>query len=426
MNLLKNIHIFRDLQDGDLDKLAKIASEERFAAGAVLFREGEPSSAFYIVHRGRVQITKEGPGGGSKTLAELHSGDFFGEMGVIEETPRYANAVVAESSQILVVLKSDFDDLMAVNPSIAMKIMVTVTRRYKANLEGGGSPVGAPEVPQGGAPPPPPTEAGRLLVCHSPTGGAGVSTLVANLGVALVDRGKKVLLVDGSTQFGDLAVMMDEIPQYTLYHMAEEENWDPEFIEETYCRKTKFGVEFLAAPLKPEQAEVVTADLFRILLDGMRSRYDYVLVDTYALMQEPVLTLLEMADEILYIMNPELPSMKNARLWIELLQALEFTDSPVRTILNKFDDRAVITPEQVGKNLQTTVDVVIPYDRDATMSCINRGEMLVRYQPKSDISRAILGLADRVLNIQAKGQDDGASFLSSWMGRITNRFKITG
>jgi Flp pilus assembly CpaE family ATPase len=126
-------------------------------------------------------------------------------------------------------------------------------------------------------------------------------------------------------------------------------------------------------------------------------------------------------------MNPELPSMKNARLWSELLAALEFTEAPVRTIVNKFDERAVVTKDQIEKNLQTEVDVIIPFDRDSTMSCINRGEMLIRFLPKSDISRAILGLADRVLNIQPKSAQAGeASFLSSWMGRIKNRFKITG
>ena len=430
MNLLRNIHIFRDLQDSDLDKLAKIASEESFEPGDVLFREGEPSSAFYIIHQGAVRISKDTGGAEPKVLAELKTGDFFGEMGVIEETPRYANAVVAEPSRVLVVRKSDFDDLMAVNPSIAMKIMVTVTRRYKANLEGGAAgipevPSTAPSAPEAPAPPEPAFN-GKLVVSHSPTGGAGVSTLLANLGVALADRGKRVLLIDASTQFGDLSVLLDVIPTATLYQMAEEENWDPAFIQETYCHKTKFGVDFIAAPLKPEQAEVVTADLFRILIDGMRTLYEYILVDTYSLMQEPVLTLLEMSDEIYFVMNPELPSMKNARLWMELLGALEFTKAPVRMVLNKFDERAVVTREQIEKNLQTGVDVVIPFDRDSTMTCINRGEMLVRYLPKQPISRALLALADKVLNVQAVSQDQEVSFLSNWMGRLTNRFKTTG
>lgn len=427
MNLLRHIHIFRDLQDSDLEKLGKIASQEDFQPGDVLFREGDPSTAFYIIDQGSVRITKDAGGGKVKTLTELKSGDFFGEMGVIEETPRYASAEVAEPSSIFVVRKSDFDDLMAVNPSIAMKIMVTVTRRYKANTEGGefGELGAAPEAAQPG--PAVQQEAGKLVVLHSPTGGAGVSTLTSNLAVALADRGKKVLVLDGSTQFGDLSVLLDVIPSNTLYQMAEEENWEPDFIREHYAVATKFGVDFIAAPLKPEQAEVVTADLFRILVDGMRTLYEYILVDTYSLMQEPVLTLLEMADEIHYVMNPELPSMKNARLWSELLYALEFTRAPVRTILNKWDDRARVSKESIEKNLQTTVEVVIPFDRDSTMKCINRGEMLVRYLPKEPISKAILGLADKVLNIQSKAADgDETTFLSSWMGRIKSRFNITG
>jgi MinD-like ATPase involved in chromosome partitioning or flagellar assembly len=425
MNLLKNIHIFRDLREENLDKLGKIAVEEHFQEGDVLFREGDTSSAFYIIHRGSVRIIRNSEGPNSKVLAELSAGDFFGEMGVIEETPRFADAVVSEASHLLVVRKSDFDDLMAVNPSIAMKIMVTVTRRYKANHESGDVSVPAVSGGATAAVVPQPSQ-GMLVAGHSPTGGAGVSTLLSNLGVALADRGKKVLLIDGSTQFGDLSVFLDVIPNATLYQMAEEENWEPDFIQESYVHSTKFGVDFIAAPLKPEQSEVVTADLFRILIDGMRSLYDYILIDTYSLMQEPILTLLEMADEILYVMNPELPSMKNARLWSELLEALEFSRAPVRTVLNKFDDRAVVTKQQIEKNLQTEVDLVIPFDRDSTMSCINRGEMLVRYLPKQPISMAILTLADKMLNIESAQQGEDVSFLSNWMGRIKNRFKITG
>ncbi len=432
MNLLRHIHIFRDLQDSDLEKLGKIAAQEEFQAGDVLFREGDPSTAFYIIQKGAVVITKEGGAAGAKTLAELASGDFFGEMGVIEETPRYATATVVQPSSIFVVQKTDFDDLMAVNPSIAMKIMVTVTRRYKADVEGGGDfAVGAgesaaPKTDPEGPDEAPPQPTGRLIAVQSPTGGAGVSTIACNLAVALADRGKKVLLIDASTQFGDLAVLLDVIPNTTLYQMAEEENWDPVYIRENYCNATKFGVDFIAAPLKPEQAEMVTADLFRILVDSMRQTYEYILIDTFHLMQEPVLTLLEMADEILYVLNPELPSMKNARLWLELLSALEFTRAPVRTLLNKWDQRAIVSKETIEKNLQTTVDLVIPYDRDSTMKCINRGEMLVRYVPREPISKALLSLADKVLNVQTKPVEAEASFFSSWMGRLKSRFNITG
>lgn len=431
MNLLKNIHIFRDLQDSDLEKLGKIAAEEKYEPGHELFREGEPSTAFFIIRKGKVRIVKDAGKPEAKVLAELHPGDFFGEMGVIEETPRYATATVVESSIVFVVRKSDFDDLMAVNPSIAMKIMVTVTRRYKANLEGGdlGAPVTSPGTAVAApAKPTAPERNGRLLVMCSPTGGAGVSTLACNLAVALADRGKKVVVVDGSTQFGDLSVLLDVIPKMTLYQMAEEENWDPAYVSETYAHPTKFGIDFIAAPLKPEQAEMVTADLLRILMDSLRRAYDYIVMDTYRLMQEPVLTLLEMADEVLYVMNPELPSMKNARLWIELRNALEFSQAPLRMVLNKFDSKAILTKEAIEKNLQATVDAVIPYDRDNTRTCVNRGEMLVRYMPKEPVAKAILELADRILNVQTKPQEEqgAASFFSSWMGRLKNRFNLTG
>ncbi len=421
--LLKNIHIFQDLQDEDFDKLARIAKEERYPAGTILFRQGDPSGAFFIVRRGSVKIVKDMGTPSEKVLAVLRDGDFFGEMGVIEDSVRYATAVVAEDSFIIRIRKADFDNLMSVNPSIAMKIMVTVTRRYTRNFEEGIDPLAAAARQAS------PARKAKVVVGHSSSGGAGVSTVMANLAYCIASRtgGRKVILIDGSVQFGDLSVMVDVIPKHTLFHMSEEEEFSIEMLNGGYINSTRFGFDFIAAPLKPEQSEMVTADLFRVLIGLLETEYDYILLDTYTLMQEPILTLLELADEILYMMEADIPGMKNAKLWMDLLEALDFTKANVEFILTKYaEDGTCLSVSSIEKGLNVTINHVVPRDLQLVKECVNKGRLLAEHAPGSDVSKSIDTLADHVLRSEVKKEEpqESGSFFSSWVGRLKKRFNL--
>ena len=403
------------MQDSDIEKLQKITQEDVYGAGVCLFKENDPSTAFYIIKWGTVQIIKGHGTHGQKVLASLKDGDFFGEMGVIEDSSRYASAVVKDEAAILTVRKSDFDELMSVNPSIAMKIMVTVTRRYKSNIESGSEHEQAP------APQKPTEKDSRVVVVHSSTGGAGTSTMVCNMAYSLAAKGKKVLLIDGSTQFGDLSVLLDVLPKQTLYQMAEEEEFCYEVISNTYINATKFGFDFIAAPLKPEQFELASADLFRILVDVVAPEYDFIIIDTYHLMQEPILTLMEMAHDIAYVMTADLPSLKNARLWLGLLNELAFTDAQVGVILNKVLQSSVVDGESVKKNLNVDILGEVPYDYKSCITCVNKGELVATYTDEP-IAAAINGIALRLAPDLKTDDDKSESSISGWVGRLTSRF----
>jgi len=337
-------------------------------------------------------------------------------MGVIEDSNRYASAVVKDEAAILTVRKSDFDELMSVNPSIAMKIMVTVTRRYKSNIESGTD--AAASVPAVAVPTT--QRESKIVVVYSATGGAGTSTMVCNLAYSLSSKGKKVLLLDGSTQFGDLSVLLDVLPKQTLFHMAEEEEFCYEVISNNYINSTKFGFDFIAAPLKPEQFEMASADLFRILIDVVAPEYDYIIIDTYHLMQEPILTLMEMAQEIVYVMTADLPGLKNARLWLGLLRELAFTDAKVGVALNKVLQASAVHTESVVKNLNVTVLGEIPYDYKSCINCVNKGELVASYTSEA-IAVAIDNITLKLApDLQVEPIEEAG--IGGWVGRITSRF----
>ena len=101
-----------------------------FAAGHVLFKEGEEGDEMYIIQSGRVAIKKKVKDGDSATLAVLEKGDFFGEMAILERLSRSATAEVVEEGDIIVINGETFGDMIKTNPEIAVRMLVNLKRLY--------------------------------------------------------------------------------------------------------------------------------------------------------------------------------------------------------------------------------------------------------------------------------------------------------
>jgi len=105
---------------------------ERFAVtfdkGEIIFCEYEPGDSFYLIQSGRVQISKI-MGGLEKTVDILHPGEIFGEMAILEEAPRSANAIAIDDVKALEFNRANFEILMRGNPQIALKLLKLFTKR---------------------------------------------------------------------------------------------------------------------------------------------------------------------------------------------------------------------------------------------------------------------------------------------------------
>jgi len=102
-----------------------------FSKGTILFREGDPGKDMFIIQSGKVQVKKK-VGGGEKVLAELASGEFFGEMALLEGLNRSATMEVTEDSRILVISPDTFQGLLKSNVEIAVKMLKKMASRLRA------------------------------------------------------------------------------------------------------------------------------------------------------------------------------------------------------------------------------------------------------------------------------------------------------
>lgn len=114
--------------------MAAILHEERHAAGREIFRPGDPPDAFYLIREGSVSIVRENPGRPVQLLARLGRGDFFGEVGLLDDLPRTEAARTREASLVLRAPRGDFISYLAHNPLLELRFRAAAIQRHTANV----------------------------------------------------------------------------------------------------------------------------------------------------------------------------------------------------------------------------------------------------------------------------------------------------
>ena len=131
---LSNMNLFRGLAPEALERIAAIAGEESHPLGAFVFHEGEMGDKLYLILEGKVRISRDLPGMGEEALAILGPGEAFGEMSLIDDTPRSADARVHERARLLVITREAFEDLLFVHKDLAYEILWNFVKILSARL----------------------------------------------------------------------------------------------------------------------------------------------------------------------------------------------------------------------------------------------------------------------------------------------------
>src|SRR5438270_896249 len=125
----------RGLSAGEMKLLATFSTEERFREGSMIFREGEKGDKLYIVLDGRVRISKFIPGVGEEALAVLDRGDFFGEMALIDDKPRSADAKAHEGdATVLSIDRATLNEILSMDPHAALQFLNLLCRLISRRL----------------------------------------------------------------------------------------------------------------------------------------------------------------------------------------------------------------------------------------------------------------------------------------------------
>ncbi len=129
---LRSVNLFSNLKDSELEAISRILYLSSYHRGQLVFQEGEDGNALYIVIKGKVKVCLYDEEGREYVLDVIGQDGFFGELALIDELPRSANAIAMEGSDLLVVRRNDFMKLLLENPSISVNILRVLAARLRA------------------------------------------------------------------------------------------------------------------------------------------------------------------------------------------------------------------------------------------------------------------------------------------------------
>ncbi len=254
---------------------------------------------------------------------------------------------------------------------------------------------------------------GTVLTVFGAKGGIGKTTIATNLATALSkSSNSSVAIVDMDTRFGDVAIMMDVVVEFSIADVGRSiESVDRDSIKDFLVRHSS-GVEILPAPLHPTEWGVMTRQHIIKIVDLLAQTHDYVVIDTPGAFNELVATALEAANMILLVTSMDIASIKDTALALEMLRAAAVSEDKVKLIINHSTSSNSLRPEDVERVLEYEVYWRIPHDV-AISSSNQLGQPIVLTKPYARASRALLDMAYNLGGLQRERR----GFLDRVLGR---------
>jgi pilus assembly protein CpaE len=238
---------------------------------------------------------------------------------------------------------------------------------------------------------------GRVITVYSPKGGTGCTTIATNLAISLNNQDTGVVLVDGNLQYGDVAVFLNEQGKYSIVDLAQRaDELDPDIVSDITITHSKSGMGILAAPFRPEYSEGVSGEQFSKTIRYLRRMFSYVIMDTASGLDDITISALDSSDIIILITTQDIPSIKNSRLFLDLLDALGIDRKRVLLVMNRYDKRIGITPDRISENFKQDVSAVVPLEERIVIPSVNRGHPFMLGDKSKPVARAVLSLTESV------------------------------
>lgn len=336
------------VRTADLEQAGMLAES---AAGLDVVVVGPP-----VLHRSRLE-----------EIAEAHDRAPGPAMILLSDTELRApaNAVVRTGAVDLLKAPSSED----LRRSVIRALSVGSTRRKSAGAD-------APR---------------RVVTVASATGGCGKTFYALNLASFLrheLDR--KVCVVDFDLQFGEVSSALRIKPAATIFDLVRQSLDDDELRdrlqEVTVAHES--GIDVLPAPMDPADADHITPrDAIRVIR-ALRAHYDDVIVDTPSQLTEIVLAAFDVSDELVVMVTPDVPSVRNLKVFLETLARLEVSSDRVSVVMNKADRHLGIDLGDIAEVVGREFLMVLPYAREVSRS-INRGVPVLAWAPRAAVSRQL-------------------------------------
>jgi pilus assembly protein CpaE len=211
--------------------------------------------------------------------------------------------------------------------------------------------------------------------------------------------------VDLDLQFGDVAIMLNVSVKNTISDLVKEfAQMDASLIDE-YMVTHFSGLKVLPAPVKPEYAEYITANHVERIINELRETYNYIIIDTSANFHEPVLTSMDLSDKILLVSTLDLPTIKNVKAGLDVMDTLNYSPEKIHLVLNKASEQFGIKYKDFESTLHKQIWSYVPEDSQTVVTSANKGFPFVMTRTETKVAKAIIDMGYELM----KEMDGGSS-----------------
>jgi pilus assembly protein CpaE len=241
-----------------------------------------------------------------------------------------------------------------------------------------------------------------MIVCFSPKGGSGKTTIAVNVATLLRRRGHSVALMDGVMQFGSVRHVL-QVPPATrsIVDLPTGQGMRTSLSEVLW--EGPSGVAVLLGPPRPEEAELMAAPDVAMAMQLLAEDHDYVIVDAPSRLGEETLAMLDVADIILLVVTYMQASIANTRAVVDTFEALGYKgQKPILLVVNQADSAAGMSKGGIEHTLNLPVVAEIPTDWKLVQESLNKQQPFVLSSPNAPVSKAIDALANSLVQQQRR------------------------
>jgi pilus assembly protein CpaE len=235
-----------------------------------------------------------------------------------------------------------------------------------------------------------PKKQGRTVAVFSSKGGCGTSFIATNLAASM---GAPTVLVDLNLQAGDLTLFLGVEPKYSIADLVENREQADDAMLRSYLAPHSANLSLLAAPREADAADDIEAEHVFSVIQILRERYDFVVIDPQHTFDSITLAALDQVDEILMVLTLDIPAIRSAQRTLAIFDRLGYPRHKVRIVVNRWSKQIDLDLRQVERYLGERVTGFITSDYRTAVNSINLGQPLVESDPQSRIAAEIRQIA---------------------------------
>jgi pilus assembly protein CpaE len=248
-----------------------------------------------------------------------------------------------------------------------------------------------------------PASEAPLIAVLGPKGGSGKTMVASNLVVALAQAGHSAVIVDLDLQFGDVGLALGLPPSRTIYDVATAGgSLDADKLD-AFLATHPSGAKALLAPVRPDQAAAIDRPFLSAVYEQLRTRYDYVIVDTPPSFSSDVIATIDASTSVVVVAMLDALSLKDTKIGLETLEQMGYGEERITLVLNRANSSIGIGESDVERLFGRRPDVCVPSDRGIPRA-LTTGTPIVVAEPRSGAAQAFTALATRFVG-HAAGMD---------------------